>query len=88
MVALPPTRFPLRYASGDFDKLAVFALLNITAGDTVDLSEHFTVLKRGTLVGITVAAALSASVSGTVVTIPAGANQDAAILTVYGVSST
>lgn len=87
MVALPPTRFPLRHASGDSDKYAVFALLNVTAGDTVDLSEHFTVVKRGTLLGVTVAAAVSASVSGTVVTIPAGANQDAAVLTVYGVSS-
>lgn len=87
MVALPPTRFPHRYSSGDSDKIAVFALLDITAGDTVDLSEYFTVVKRGTLVGVTVAAALGASVSGTVVTIPAGANRDAAILTVYGVSS-
>lgn len=87
MAALPPTRFPLRHSSGDADKYAVFALLNVTAGDTVDLAEHFSVVKRGTLVGVTVAAALSASVSGTTVTIPAGANQDAAILTVYGVAA-
>lgn len=87
MVALPPTRFPLRHASGDADKYAVFSLLSVTAGDTVDLSEHFNVVKRGTLLGVTVVAALSASVSGTIVTIPAGANADAAILTVYGVSS-
>jgi hypothetical protein len=87
MAVLPPTRFPLRYQSGDSDKVGVFALLNISAGDTVDLVEHFQVVKRGTLVGVTVAAALGASVSGTVVTIPAGANQDAAILTVYGVSA-
>lgn len=87
MVALPPTRFPHRYSSGDSDKIAVFALLSVTAGDTVDLSEHFTTVKRGTLVGVTVAAALAASVSGTIVTIPAGANADAAILTVYGVSN-
>jgi hypothetical protein len=88
MAVLPPTRFPCRYESGDSDKVAVFALLSVTAGDTVDLSEHLQVVKRGTLVGVTVAAALSASVSGTVVTIPAGASADAAILTVYGVSST
>lgn len=87
MAVLLPTRFPLRYASGDSDKVAMFALLDVTAGDTVDLSEHFNVVKRGTLVGVTVAAAVAASVSGTVVTIPAGANRDAAVLTVYGVSS-
>lgn len=87
MVALPPTRYPLRHQSGDADKYAVYALLNVTAGDTVDLAQDFTVLKRGTLVGVTVAAAVAASVSGTIVTIPAGANQDAAILTVFGVSA-
>ncbi len=87
MAVLPPTRFPLRFASGDSDKIAVFALLDVTAGDTVDLAEHFNVVKRGTLVGVTVVAAVAASVSGTVVTVPAGANRDAAVLTVYGVSS-
>lgn len=87
MVALPTTRYPLRHKSGDADCYAVYSLLNITAGDTVDLAQDFQVVKRGTLLGVTVVAALSASVSGTVVTIPAGANADAAILTVYGVSA-
>jgi len=87
MALLPPTRYPLRHMSGDADRYAVYALLNITAGDTVDLSQEFQVVKRGTLVGVTVAAALAASVSGTTVTIPAGANADAAILTVFGVAS-
>lgn len=87
MAALPPTRYPLRHMSGDADRYAVYSLLNITAGDTVDLSQEFTVVKRGTLVGVTVVAALAASVTGTTVTIPAGANADAAILTVYGVAS-
>lgn len=87
MTALALTRYPLRHMSGDSDRYAVYALLNITAGDTVDLSQEFQVVKRGTLLGMTVAAAVSASVSGTVVTVPAGANADAAVLTVYGVAS-
>lgn len=86
MAVLDSTRFPVRHVSGDSDRYAVFALLNITAGDTVDLAEFFTVVKRATLLGVTVAAALAASVSGTVITVPAGANSDAAILTAYGVA--
>jgi hypothetical protein len=72
--------------NGDSDRYAVFSLLNINAGDTVDLQEFFTVVKRATLLGVTVAAAVAATVSGTVVTVPAGANGDAAILTAYGVA--
>lgn len=87
MAVLPTTRYPLRHMSGDCDRYAVYALLNVTAGDTVDLAQEFQVVKRGTLVGMTVAAALSASVSGTVVTIPAGASADAAVLTVYGIAA-
>jgi hypothetical protein len=87
MTALPPTRYPMRHMSGDADRYAVYALLNVTAGDTVDLAQEFQNVKRGTLLGVTVAAALSANVSGTVVTIPAGANSDAAILTVFGVAA-
>ena len=86
MAVLDPTRFPLRHMSGDSDRYAVFALLNVSAGDTVDLAPFFTTVKRATLLGVTVAAALAASVSGTVITIPAGANGDAAILTAYGVA--
>lgn len=87
MAVLPNTRFPLRASGGDSDRWAVYALLNVTAGDTVDVSQEFQIVKRGTLLGVTVAAAVSASVSGTVITVPAGANSDAAILTVYGVAS-
>jgi hypothetical protein len=86
MAALPTTQFPVRHMNGDSDRYAVFSLLNINAGDTVDLQEFFTVVKRATLLGVTVAAAVAATVSGTVVTVPAGANADAAILTAYGVA--
>jgi hypothetical protein len=87
MAVLDPTQVALRHQSGDSDRYAVFALLNISAGDTADLSQYFRVLKRATLLGITVNGALAAAVSGTTVTIPAGPNADVAILTAYGVAS-
>jgi hypothetical protein len=84
MTALPPSQYPVRHVSGDSDRWAAFSVLNTSGGDTIDVSAYFSVVKRATLLGITVAAALSATVSGTVITIPAGATNDAAILTVYG----
>lgn len=86
MAALPISQFPARWQNGDSDRVVVFSLLNINAGDTVDLQEFFTVVKRATLLGVTIAAAAVATVNGTVVTIPAGVAADAAILTAYGVS--
>ena len=87
MAVLTPDRYPMRWLNGDTDRVAVFSLLNITAGDTVDISQYFTVVKRATLLGVTVNGALAASVSGTTVTIPAGPNGDAAVLTAYGVAA-
>lgn len=87
MAVLTPAQVQLRHMSGDSDRYAVIALLNISAGDTADLAQYFLVVKRATLLGITVNGALAASVSGTVVTIPAGPNGDAAILTAYGVAA-
>ena len=86
MAVLPTTQFPVRWQNGDSDRVVVFSLLNINAGDTADLQEFFTVVKRATLLGVTIAAAAVATVNGTVVTIPAGVGADAAILTAYGVA--
>lgn len=87
MAALDPAKYPIKWMDGQSDRTACFALLNISAADTVDLAAYFSVVRRATLLGVTVAAALAATVNGTVVTIPAGASSDAGILTVYGVAS-
>lgn len=87
MAALDPAKYPMKWMDGSSDRVAVFALLNITAADTVDLGAYFSVVRRATLLGVTVNAALAATVSGTVVTVPAGASADAGILTAYGVAS-
>ncbi|MEV5596009.1 hypothetical protein [Streptomyces sp. NPDC052496] len=84
MAALEATRFPLMWQDGQSERAALYALRDVSAGDTVDLSQQFTVVKRCALVGTTVAAALAGSVSGTVVTIPAGAARDAAFLLSFG----
>lgn len=86
MAQLALTQFPMKWMDGHSDRVAVFALLNVNAGDTADLSQVFSVVRRATLLGVTVNAALAATVSGTTVTIPAGAANDAAILTAYGVA--
>jgi hypothetical protein len=79
--------FSLKYASGDPGKVALFSLWDASAGDTLDLVDHFRVVKRCAIVGVTAAAALRAVVSGTVVTVPAGVSRGESVLTVYGVSA-
>jgi len=86
MAALDPTRYPLMWMDGQSDRSALYALRDISTGDTCDLEAQFNILKRGALVGTTVAGAVSASVSGTVVTIPAGVSRDGAYLLVFGVA--
>ncbi|MGW7066304.1 hypothetical protein ACWGII_26185 [Streptomyces sp. NPDC054855] len=86
MAALEPNRYPLMWMNGESDRVALYALRDITAGDTIDVIQQFTVVKRATIMGTTVAAAAGASVSNTTVTVPAGANRDGAYLLVYGVA--
>ncbi len=88
MAALGTTRYPLMWMNGESDRVALYALRDITAGDTVDLAEQFTCLKRAVIMGTTVAAAVSSAVGtgvdATKVTVPAGATRDAGYLLVYG----
>jgi hypothetical protein len=86
MAVLDPNRFPLMWQDGQSDRTALYALRDVTTGDTCDLAQQFTILKRGALVGTTVAGAVAASVSGTTVTIPSGVNRDGAYLLVFGVA--
>lgn len=87
MVALNLNRYPLKWMSGEAERTAVYALLSVTAGDTMGVHEQFTVVKRAVVIGTTVAAAASMSVSGTDITVPAGANQDAGFMMVFGVAA-
>jgi hypothetical protein len=87
MAELPLNRFPVKWMSGDSDRTAVYALLDVTGGDTMGVHEQFSVVKRAVVIGTTVAAAASMSVSGTTITVPAGANRDAAYMMVYGAAA-
>lgn len=87
MAALTPAQYPLLFQDGRSGRLALYALLDVTTGDTVDLSALFTEVKRGVILGVTLngAAVVSTITSGTIVTIPGG-TADAAALLVYGVA--
>lgn len=87
MVALPLTRFPLQWMDGQAERTALYAVRNVDGGDTMDCSEQFSVVKRAVVMGTTVAAAASCTVSGTIVTCPAGATDDAAYLLVFGAAA-
>ena len=76
------------YAEGACGKTAFYALKNVTAADTVDVATHFRVVKRAGIVsdtGTTIAAI--ATITGTVLTIPAGPASDGVWLVVVGVAA-
>lgn len=87
MADLPLNRYPLKWMSGEAERTAVYALLDVNGSDVADLYQEFTVVKRAVVVGTTVAAAAAMAVSGTEVTVPAGANRDGAFMLVFGVAA-
>jgi hypothetical protein len=87
MVDLPLNRYPLKWMSGEAERTAVYALLDVNGSDVADVYQEFSVVKRAVVIGTTVAAAASMSVNGTEVTVPAGANRDAAFMMVFGAAA-
>lgn len=84
MAAIDPSKCTRQWQDGVAEKTALYALKNVSTGDTADLSADFSILKRGVLLGVTVAGAVSASVNGTGVSIPNGVANDACFLLVFG----
>lgn len=89
MAALTGNQISLMFSDSVCDKSALFALKNVTAGDTVDLAQWFSVVKRAGIVGATVTtiAAVGTITGNTVCTVPAGPANDGIWLLVYGVGS-
>jgi hypothetical protein len=87
MAVLDGTRVKQMWSDNASARTVLYALDGVTAGDTFDTSQQFNVLKRAVLLGTTVVAGLSVSVSGNVITIPAGANGDAGYVLAYGASA-
>ena len=86
MAALTNDRYPILFHDGRSARVALYALLAVTTGDTVDLSAMFMEVKRAVILGTTLqGSALVTTISGTIVTIPAGSN-DAGVLLAYGVA--
>lgn len=87
MADLPLNRYPLMWMDGQAERTAVYALRDVTGADVLDVYQEFTVVKRAVVLGTTIAAAVSMSVSGTEITVPAGANRDAAYMLVFGAAA-
>lgn len=79
------------FQDGTAAMLALYAVRNVTTGDTVDLgasgTQDFLNVKQAAFVGSTVAGSAAATVSGTVITIPAGVSGDAIYLIAWGDSA-
>lgn len=84
MAALIQAQYAKQWSDGQAERTVLYALRNVSTGDTADLTEDFTVLKRAIALGVTAAGSAVASVAGTTVTMPAGLAADAAYLLVFG----
>jgi hypothetical protein len=85
---VPGVQFVKMYDSGDSDRIVLYALRKVTAGDTADLSGEFNPPLRGSMVGTTLnGVATLVTFTGNTVTIPVGPLSDAGYLLVYGVHS-
>ena len=87
MAALTPNHYVLEWTNGVSARVCLYALRNVTTADTVDLSNEFSVLKQAIMLGTTVVGSATATVSGTVATMPAGLAGDGAYLLAWGVSA-
>lgn len=86
MAALTNAQYPMLFHDGRSARVALYALLNVSTGDTADLSALFFEVKRAVILGTTLqGTAVVTTIAGTVVTIPAGSN-DAGVLLAYGVA--
>ena len=86
MAALTTDRYPLLFQDGRSARVALYALLGVSTGDTVDLSAMFLDVKRAIILGTTLqGSAAVTTIAGTIVTIPAGSN-DAGVLLAYGIA--
>jgi len=84
MAALTDQQWSVEWMEGSSSRIAVIALKNVTAADTVDLSRVFSRLKNAVVCGTTVIGTGTGGVSGTVLTLPAGLSNDGAVALVFG----
>jgi len=79
------------FADGDSDRVVLYALRKVSAGDTVDTGPSgltdFSAPKQAFAMGTTVAGTASVAIAGTVLTMPAGLANDAGYMLVWGASA-
>lgn len=82
------TQVTPEYTDGRFQRVSLFSIKNVDAGDTIDLAGYFKVVKRAGLISVTGTHVLQATVSanGTTLTVPAGPLDDSLALLVVGVT--
>jgi hypothetical protein len=77
------------YVNESPDRVVLYEISKITAGDTVDIgpsgvSADYQLVKQAAILATTIAGTAVCSVSGTTVTMPAGLSLDAGYLLVWG----
>lgn len=89
MAALTSAQVHKVWSNGAADLAVLYEISRVTAGDTVDIGPSgvlpdFQLVKQAAVLATTVSGTASASVSGTVITMPAGLASDAGYLLVWG----
>jgi hypothetical protein len=92
MTALTSAQVVRVWSDGAADLAALYRVSRVTAGDTADLgpsgvTPDFQLVKQAAMLATTISGTAACSVSGTVVTFPAGLNSDAGYLLVWGDSN-
>lgn len=81
------TRIVPVYEDGSNDHTALYAVKNATAGDTFNVGQRFSVVKRAGLVSSTGTTIAQVVFAGVVLTIPAGVTNDGVWVIVVGVAA-
>ena len=86
MAVLSAVNCTLVYTAGAADKVALFALSKVSAGDTIDVAtiSGFLSVNRGVVLGVSSFVEIAATFAGTVVTMPSGLTNDSGYLLIWG----
>lgn len=74
------------YTAGQADLIRLYALRNVSTGDTIDLSTitDILIVKAGVVLGVSDFVEIAATFTGTVVTMPSGLSHSSGYLLVLG----
>jgi hypothetical protein len=88
MAALSTNQYTRVYSDGQCERVALYAVKKASAGDTADVSADFSFVIRAGYVSMAGTTINTCTVtSNTILTIPTGPANDAAVMVVVGVAS-